>query len=87
MLHNKRIHEYGSAVDFDVFENVETGVYFIGHDTVLDLDHDIPNDIDYLLTYYNPEWLIAEVNKLGYSARVLDSHSPQIQPLLEIKDN
>jgi len=87
LLHNKRITEYGSVVDFELFENVDTGVYFINNDTVLDLDQEIPSNVDYLLTYYNPEWLITEINKLGYSARVLDSHSPQIQPLLEIKDN
>lgn len=87
LLHSKRISEYGSAVDFEVFENVATGVYFINNDTVVALDQEIPDSIDYLLTYYNPEWLITEINKLGYSASVLDSHSPQIQPLLEIKDN
>lgn len=87
ILHNKRINEYGSAVDFEVFENIDTGVYYIDNDTVLELDQEIPHNTDYLLTYYNPLWLIAEINKLGYSARVLDSHSPQIQPLLEIKDN
>lgn len=87
ILHDKRIDEYGSAVDFEVFRKVDTGVYFIDNDTVLELDQEIPHNTDYLLTYYNPEWLIEEINKLGYSARVLDSHSPQIQPLLEIKDN
>ena len=54
--------------------------------TDLDLNENIPEEINFLLTIYNPTWLIKEINKLGYSARVLDSHSPKIQSLLELID-
>jgi len=87
ILHDKRVKDYGSAVDFDVFENVDTGVYFINNDTVLDLDQEIPHKVDFLLTYYNPEWLISEVSKIGVKVRLIPSEVPGIQPLLEIKDN
>jgi len=87
LLHSKRIKDYGSAVDFNVFNNIDTGLYFVNNDIILDLNENIPEEINFLLTIYNPTWLIKEINKLGYSARVLDSHSPKIQPLLEIMDN
>lgn len=84
-LHGKRVAEYGSAVDFDVFKNVETGVYLINNDTVLDIEEEIPHKVDYLLAYYNPEWLMSEISKIGVNVRLIPSGMPRIQPLLEIK--
>jgi hypothetical protein len=54
---------------------------------VLDLDQEIPHKVDFLLAYYNPEWLISEVSKIGVKVRLIPSEVPGIQPLLEIKDN
>lgn len=84
-LHSKRKKIYGTAVDFDVFTNVKTGLYYIDNDTVLDLDEEISDDIDLLLTLYNPEWLISEISKMGLEAKVISDSQPDIQPLLEIK--
>lgn len=84
-LHAKRKQQYGTAVDFDVFTNVDTGVYYINNDTIMDLDQEIPNGIDLLLTLYKTEWLISEIGKMGLDVKVISDSQPDIQPLLEIK--
>ena len=87
ILHQKRIDEFGSAVDFNVFTNTSNGVYFINHNTVMSLEANIPHNIQYLLTYYKSDWLIAELQKMGMGVRFHKAPSPGIQPLLEIWNN
>lgn len=84
-LHEKRIRDYGSAVDFGVFKKVKTGVYYINNDTLLDLDDEIPTDVDLLITFYNRQWLMSEISKLGLDVKLINDTTPGIQPLLEIQ--
>lgn len=87
ILHRKRIDEFGTAVDFDVITDTASGVYFINHSIVMSLGANIPNNIQYLLTYYKPEWLISELQCRGMSVKLHEPPSPGIQPLLEIWNN
>jgi SAM-dependent methyltransferase len=85
ILRDKRVRDFGWAVGLHNFNNIDTGKYFINHDTVIDIDEHIPEGIEFLLTVYNPQWLISEISKMGLEARVLDKPQPGIQPLLEIR--
>lgn len=87
ILHRKRIDEFGSAVDFDVITNSTSGLYFINHSIVMSLGNNIPNNIQYLLTYYKPKWLISELQSRGMGVKFHEPGSPGIQPLLEIWNN
>jgi len=86
-IHKKREADYGWVVSFSKLTDTKTGLYFINNDTILNLDDDIPHEVDLMITYYQPEWLISEISKMGLQAKVLDNPPPGIQPLLEIKDN
>ena len=85
ILRQKRINEFGAAVDLEVITDTSDGSYFINQGIVMSLGSNVPNDIKYLLTYYKPEWLISEISNMGLQAKVLDKPQPGIQPLLEIR--
>jgi len=86
ILHQKRIDEYGSAVDMDIITDTPDGSYFINQGIVMSLGANVPNDIKYLLTYYKPQWLMSVLDDMGLDVK-MHKASPGIQPLLEIKDN
>jgi SAM-dependent methyltransferase len=86
IMHQKRIDEFGSAVDIDIITDTVDGSYFINQGIVMSLSANVPNDIKYLLTYYKPEWLMSVLADMGLVVK-MHKAPPGIQPLLEIKDN
>ena len=89
-MHRKRKYEFGTVVDLEDITGTESAVYFIDNDTVINVDDDLPDSYQYLLTYYNPEWLLSELRSRGYGAWLhrpifWRAHvAPGAQPFLEI---
>ena len=52
----KRLHEYGTSVEYDAFKNVSDYTYFINND-VITKEYEHLSSIEYFLNVYNPEWL------------------------------
>lgn len=90
-MHNKRLDDYGSAVDYDIFDDVTSGklpgVYLIDNDLTLNLDEEIPLNVKFLLAYYNFDWLLKEFEALGFTATLFPHSHPDIMPLIRLEDN
>ena len=90
-MHNKRLNDYGDAADYDVFYDVESGklpgVYLVDNDTVLNLDDEIPFSRQFLLAYYNFDWLLNEFESMGFKTTLFPHSHPDIMPLIRLEDN
>lgn len=85
LIHRKRAADYGSTVDFSVLQNPRDVLYFVDNDTVVYNSSDIPQDSDFLIAYYNIEWLKQRLLQDNISARYAAPLQPSLQGMLIIE--
>jgi hypothetical protein len=74
---DRRINEYGSAVDESYLQGIKSVKYLIDNNKVLkeyDRSH-----CRHFMAFYNPEWLIKQLKKTGLSVNFKVSPHPLVQ--------
>lgn len=85
LIHQKRINDYGSAIDFDMLANPAEVHYFIDNNVVSYTYNEIPSSTKFLITYYNLDWLQERLLAENISTKYVAPEHPWLQGTIVIE--